>query len=68
VVLGALLGLGMAFGVTRYLDSLLYGLSTNDPTTFGVATLLLLGVAALAAYVPARRASNVDPVITLRFD
>jgi len=68
VVLGALLGLGLAFALTRYLESLLFGLSSNDPITFGLATLLLFGVAALSAYIPARRASNVDPVVALRFD
>ena len=68
VVLGVLIGLAAAYGITRSLDSLLYGLSASDPTSYVAATAVLLLVATLAAYVPARRASNVDPMIALRFD
>ncbi len=68
VALGAGIGLASAFLLTRYLQSLLYGLSSNDPASFGFATVLLLGVASLAAWLPARRAAAVDPVVALRFD
>jgi predicted lysophospholipase L1 biosynthesis ABC-type transport system permease subunit len=67
-VVGAGLGLAGAFGVTRFLESLLYGVRPIDPLTFiAVGTLLLL--AALAGcYVPARRATRVDPMTVLRFE
>ncbi len=66
VAVGLVAGLGIAFGVGGFLQSLLFGISAADPLTFGIVTLLLLGVAALASYLPARRASYMDPVIALR--
>jgi len=68
VLLGVLVGVGLALAVTRFLDSLLYGLSARDPLTYAVAVGVLLTVAAIAAYVPGRRASSVDPIVALRFD
>jgi predicted permease len=59
-------GLAAALGVTRFLSGLLYGVHPADPLTLAAVALLLGGVAALACYVPARRATAVDPVIALR--
>lgn len=65
---GAVLGILAALGATRYLASLLYGVRPFDPLTF-LAVALLLGFVALAAcYIPARRASHVDPIIALRYE
>jgi predicted permease len=64
--LGAATGLVAALALSRVLGSLLYGVSATDPTTFVVVLLALLGVTALASYLPARRASSIDPTEALR--
>ncbi len=66
--LGALLGLLGALATNRALSGLLYEVSATDPLTYTLAAALLLGVAALACYLPARRASRVDPLIALRWE
>jgi ABC-type antimicrobial peptide transport system permease subunit len=68
VVIGSIAGLGSALATTRLIASLLYGLTPNDPLTIGLAGLLLITVAALAGYLPARRASRVDPMEALRHE
>jgi ABC-type antimicrobial peptide transport system permease subunit len=68
VGIGAIIGLCAAMGATRLIASMLYGLAPNDPLTIALAGLSLLAVAALAAYLPARRASRVDPMVALRHD
>jgi ABC-type antimicrobial peptide transport system permease subunit len=66
VVLGGALGLGAALATTRLVESMLFGLKPRDPLTIGLAVLVLLVVAAVAGYLPARRAARVDPLDALR--
>ena len=64
--IGLALGLIAALGATRLLKTLLFGISANDPLTFLTVSLLLVAVALLGCYLPARRATRVDPVVSLR--
>jgi len=68
VALGVALGLGAAMATTRWVESLLFGLTAHDPLTIGLAAAGLLVVAAIAGYLPARKASRVDPLVALRHD
>ena len=68
VLIGIVIGLGISFGVVRLMVSGLFGLRAMDPTTILMATALIIIVAAAAAYLPARKASLVDPMIALRYE
>jgi len=67
-MVGALVGIGAAIGVTHYLGSLLYGIRATDPATFVIIAFLLIAVALLACYIPSRRATRVDPLVALRYE
>jgi putative ABC transport system permease protein len=65
-MIGVVLGAVAAWGTTRFMSSLLYGVSSTDPVTSALAALGLLVLAAIASYLPARKAVRLDPVVALR--
>jgi putative ABC transport system permease protein len=67
-LIGVLIGLGGALALARVMKTLLFNVSATDPLTFGGVALLLMSVALLACYLPARRATKVDPLVALRHD
>jgi ABC-type lipoprotein release transport system permease subunit len=65
-LIGVAAGLGASWALTRWIESLLFGVSPTDRMTFVMIALLLIAVALLACYIPARRAAKVDPMVALR--
>jgi putative ABC transport system permease protein len=65
-IIGVVVGIAGAVALGRYLNTLLYGVAATDPATFAAIALALLGVAAVACWIPARRATRVDPLIAVR--
>jgi predicted permease len=68
VLIGVAIGLGAAMATTRLIEGALFGLTPTEPITISIAVLLMVGVAAVAGYLPARRAAKVDPMIALRYE
>lgn len=64
--IGVAIGLGLAFGLTRLMSGLLFGVSPTDPLTYSIVASGLLAVALTASYLPARRAASLDPITVLR--
>jgi putative ABC transport system permease protein len=67
-LLGMTIGVIAALGLTRFLSSMLFGVTATNPLTFVAVAMILVGVALLASYVPARRAMKVDPMVALRYE
>ena len=68
VLVGTVVGIPVALGLTKYVSSLLYGITPRDPLSTTAAVAALVGIAVFASYLPARRASRVDPNIVLRYE
>jgi ABC-type antimicrobial peptide transport system permease subunit len=68
VASGIAIGVPVTIALTRLISARLFGVSASDPVTIALATSLLLAVAALAGFLPARRAARVDPMVALRYE
>jgi ABC-type antimicrobial peptide transport system permease subunit len=67
-VAGVVIGIGAAMGATRLLNTLLFGVRALEPLPILAVSVMMLGIGMLASYLPARRASNLDPIESLRVD
>jgi len=68
VSIGIVIGIALALGLTRLVSAFLFGVTSTDPTTYVAVALGLAAVAFLACYIPARRATKVDPLVALRYE
>jgi ABC-type antimicrobial peptide transport system permease subunit len=68
VVIGVAAGIAIALGASELVSTMLYGLAPRDPWSLVVAIAVMVGVSALAGYLPARRASRVDPMVALHYE
>jgi ABC-type antimicrobial peptide transport system permease subunit len=67
-LIGWAIGMAASFALTRLMESLLFGVSATDPVIFTLVSLLLAAVALFACWIPARRATKIDPITALRFE
>ena len=67
-IVGVAIGLAAGFALARVLESMLFGVTTRDPLVFAGVPILLTAVAFLAVWMPARRASRIDPIVALRYE
>jgi putative ABC transport system permease protein len=68
IAIGLLVGLPLAYGFARLMSSLIFGVTASDAATFVAIPLALIAAAALAIYIPARRAMKIDPIVALRYE